>query len=70
MNPEVRIGQVWRSTDTRDGDRRMEVTSFTPHYAYMKNLTTGRRTRISLSRLGHSLGDRGYRLLYHEPANP
>ena len=66
MNPTVRIGQVWKSKDTRDGDRKMEVMSFSPRYAYMKNLASGRRTRIHLDRLRRSLGDRGYELVEND----
>ncbi len=62
-NPEVRIGQVWQSTDPRDGGRQMIVESFGPLYAYMKCVATGRRSTIKKHRMRYSLGGRGYELV-------
>jgi len=78
-NPEVRIGQVWSSTDPRYGRRLLRVVGFNekgfPAWAYtpwrdpsqsvavMRNTETGRLSSISLDRLRWLLGSRGYRLV-------
>ena len=58
--PEPAVGQVWESVDPREFRRRMEIVRIDGEYAHMKNLKTGRMTRIHLHRLTHSLGRRGY----------
>ena len=63
MNPTPRPGQVWQSTDPRDGDRSLVVTHVNDTWVFVKNVKTGRHSSIATWRMMHPLGDRGYRLL-------
>ena len=69
MNPIPAVGQLWESTNPRDQDvmtgyrRRMEVVAIADPYAFLRNVKTGRLTRISFYRLTYSLGGRGYRFI-------
>ncbi len=63
MNPMPATGQVWESTDTRDGGRLLFVAYVGTIYVSMRNTTTGRRSFIQMWRMRRSLGDRGYRLV-------
>ena len=63
MNPAPKPGQVWQSTDPRDGDRSLIVEWVGPFHVEARNVKTCRLSRISVWRMTHSLGRRGYRLL-------
>ena len=70
-NIEVEVGQVWRETDVRSGDRQFIVVAILPQLGRapmveVKNIAgrhTGRRSYIRLARLNPTLGKRGYELL-------
>ena len=66
MNPEPMVGQVWQSTDPRDGDRSLLVTHVNDTRAYVRNVENWRRSSIDIWRMTNSLGKRGYRLLLEE----
>ncbi len=63
MNPEPRPGQVWESTDPRDGGRRVVVDFVSEHYAYVRNTETRLPSTILIRRMTRSLGKRGYKLV-------
>jgi hypothetical protein len=59
----VRVGQIWESTDPRDGGRRFKIIRLpAPAVVECQNLVIGRVTTILMSRL-RPLGKRGYRLV-------
>lgn len=63
MNPMPKIGQVWESTDPRDGGRRVAVAYVGPRLVSVRNVDTRRLSTILLRRMTRSLGKRGYRLI-------
>ena len=63
---KIKVGQVWRSTDPRDGDRQMVVTHASDVLVFLKNLKTGRHSSIDPRRMQSSLGGRGYKLVKEE----
>jgi hypothetical protein len=58
-----RTGQVWESTDPREGGRRVVVDFTSEHYAYVRNTKTNLPSTILIRRMTRSLGERGYRLV-------
>lgn len=70
--PAVEVGQVWEDWDSRfrDGQyrRKIGVEKIDSRYAYCYGISTGKRTRILLSRFRPTAS--GYRLVEgarHQP---
>ena len=75
--PTVRVGQVWRSTDPREHDRRIVIEELSTSImsrepiAHARTLVdrngdkTGRRTRIAVRRLRP--GSTGYEMVEEAP---
>ncbi len=63
MNPTPKAGQVWESTDPREGGRRIVVDFVSKNFAYVQNVKTHLPSTILVRRMTRSLGRRGYRLV-------
>lgn len=62
--PDVRVGDLWKSTDPREGDRRILVTRVTKHAIYYRSVGKDRdlssdRARFNGKRGGFALAERG-----------
>jgi hypothetical protein len=58
---EVHPGQLYESTDPRDGGRRVEVTEIFAGEVAVRNIRTGRTSYIRKQNLCSTLGNRGWR---------
>lgn len=47
---DIRVGSVWRSRDSRDNGREVQVTHLYNEHAQVQNTKTGRRTTVRLAR--------------------
>ncbi len=62
--PDVRVGDIWKSTDPRDSDRRILVTRVTTHIVHYRTVGAERvissnRARFNGKRGGFALAERG-----------
>ncbi len=62
--PDVRVGDLWKSTDPREGKRQIIVTRVTTHTVHYRTLGSDRalssdRTRFNGKRGGFALAERG-----------